>query len=223
MFAGLGKEPSAKRRTPRRWLPHNLVFRSLDGRRDLALHHIKSALLDERVERGPTLRLHIRHSTASPDDVRTVLSPVFVRLSFQLRSSLGINTPESTFTTQLTRRRGYHISPSSFCTVDEAGCYKLLSQTLFWGSVKRGVTCSGIYSGVSKKLFSVCLTSPIPLSIISEKELLIRLAGKWLSVSLPLRKSSISKFLKSKKQPWRSSYRSKPFASPSLTLAPKTK
>ena len=167
-----------------------ISFEAWYGRHDIALRQIKiGTLLIKEWEENSQHKSISGHSRTAPQDVKTVLLPVFSRLSVQLLSSTGDQTPESP-----PPLSGYHEEdadclPSAFDTLEEAREFQdiILKQLLKF--ISKGQSPIPKTASNSARSYPSCIfKSPIPLSILAERDALTRTVEKWLSAFAPLKR-----------------------------------
>jgi hypothetical protein len=188
-----------------------LSFEAWYGCHDMALQQIKigTSLIKEWNEKY--LSSHSTCSSLGPQDVKTVLSPVSARLSVQLLSSAGDQCPESPppLSDNDEPESGFQNMPTSFSTLEEAGTFRdaLMKRLLkFISNAQSAVPKSASDSVRSYPAY--VFSSPIPPSILAEKELLTQTVEEWLAASEPLKKRLNPNVSRTKRQQSRSSYRS---------------
>jgi hypothetical protein len=168
-----------------------LSFEAWYGRHDMALQQIKigTSLMKEWNEQY--LYSNSPCSSVGPQDVKTVLSPVFARLSVQLLSSAGDQCPESPppLSDHDEPESGFQNMPTSFSTLEEAGTFRdaIMKRLLkFISKAQSPVPKSAPETARSYPAY--VFSSPILPSILAEKELLTQTVEEWLAAFEPLKK-----------------------------------
>ncbi|PMD31086.1 hypothetical protein L207DRAFT_537507 [Hyaloscypha variabilis F] len=167
-----------------------LSFEAWYGRHDMALQQIKIGTSLMKEWNAQTLSpIKSRYTTPDPDDIRTVLSPVFARLSVQLLSSAGDQLPGSLQLMEDTDEEEINSLPARFNSLEEAGIYQSVIMKRLLKFISKGQSPVPKSAGETARSYpAYVFRSPIPSSILAERDHLTQTVEKWLLAFSTLKK-----------------------------------
>lgn len=178
-----------------------LSFEAWYGRHDVALQQIKigTSLMKEWNAQSISC-VESSLLTPDPDDTRTVLSTVFSRLSVQLLSSAGDQSPGVSPPMEEVEEEEIPPLPATFSSLEEAGIFQSVIMKRLLKFISKGqspVPKSAPETARSYPAYR--FPSPITSSILSERDHLTQTVEKWLLAFTPLKKCPKNTALENRK------------------------